>query len=165
MSGHPDWMSAIVGFTSSINHTNQSNPSEVSLPPQNAQMFGGVYFHWRVTISASVYLKLSSLVRILSQACEFDLIRWWYSTIIRRSKELFAANTHSQIYHYVEVDSRTAKTVCGLRVAMILESEPVSAALHLVSAEPRGYSSCAHCRRMSASSHQILSGWFQSSGH
>jgi len=64
---------------------------------------------------------------------------------------LFAANTHSQIYHLVMVETRTAKTVCGLRVAMIVEPEPVSAALHLVSHEPPGYSSCAHCRRLSAS--------------
>lgn len=64
---------------------------------------------------------------------------------------MFAANTHSQIYHQVEVQTRTAKTVCGLRVAMILEAKPISAALHLVSAEPRGYSSCAHCRRLSGS--------------
>lgn len=64
---------------------------------------------------------------------------------------MLAANTHSQIYHQVEVQARTAKTVCGLRVAMILESKPISAALHLVSDEPAGYSSCAHCRRLSGS--------------
>jgi len=62
---------------------------------------------------------------------------------------MFAANTHSQIYHHVEVEARIAKTVCGLRVAMILEPKPISAALHLVSDEPTGYSSCAHCRRLS----------------
>jgi hypothetical protein len=62
---------------------------------------------------------------------------------------MFAANTYSQIYHQVEVQARTAKTVCGLRVAIILESRPISAALHLVSDEPAGYSPCAHCRRLS----------------
>ena len=64
---------------------------------------------------------------------------------------MFAANTHSRIFHLVKVETRTAKTICGLRVAMILEPEPVSAAMHLVSNEPAGYASCAHCRRMSAS--------------
>lgn len=64
---------------------------------------------------------------------------------------LFAASTHSHIYHFVRVEMRTAKTVCGLRVAMIIEPKPVSAALHLVSTQPDGYSSCAHCNRMSNS--------------
>jgi len=45
---------------------------------------------------------------------------------------------------------RTAQTVCGLRVAMIIEPGPVSAALHLVSTEPRGYTTCSHCQRISA---------------
>jgi hypothetical protein len=74
-----------------------------------------------------------------------------------RGSSLFAANTHSQIYHLVTVQPRTAKTVCGLRVAMIIEPEPVSAALHLVSHEPPGYSSCAHCRRLSAP--QLIADW------
>jgi hypothetical protein len=64
---------------------------------------------------------------------------------------MFAASTHSHIYHFVEVKMRTAKTVCGLRVAMIIEPKPVSAALHLVSTQPDGYSSCSHCHRLSRS--------------
>ena len=73
-----------------------------------------------------------------------------YRYLAVRGQALFAANTHSQIYHLVRIESRTAKTVCGLRVAMIVEPEPVSAALHLVSQEPPGYSSCAHCWRLSS---------------
>jgi len=45
---------------------------------------------------------------------------------------------------------RTAKTVCGLRVAMIIEPGPVSAALHLVSTAPHGYTTCSHCQRITS---------------
>lgn len=62
---------------------------------------------------------------------------------------MFAANTHSKFYHFVEVNTRTAKTICGLTVAMILETEPSSAALHLVSAQPRNRTPCNHCVRIS----------------
>jgi hypothetical protein len=61
---------------------------------------------------------------------------------------VFAANTHSKFYHFVEVNTRTAKTVCGLSVAMILEAEPSSAALHLVSVEPPDHVPCNHCLRL-----------------
>ena len=61
---------------------------------------------------------------------------------------MFAANTHSKFYHFVEVNTRTAKTVCGLSVAMILETEPSSAALHLVSVEPPDHVPCNHCLRL-----------------
>lgn len=61
---------------------------------------------------------------------------------------MFAANTHSKFYHFVEVNTRTAKTVCGLSVAMILETEPSSAALHLVSVEPPEHVPCNHCIRI-----------------
>jgi hypothetical protein len=61
---------------------------------------------------------------------------------------VFAANTHSKFYHLVEVEMRTARSLCGLKVAMIIEPEPCSAALHLVSAEPANYLLCTHCRRV-----------------
>ncbi len=61
---------------------------------------------------------------------------------------MLAANTHSTIYHLVQVEMKTAKTVCGLKVAMIIEPEPVSAALHLVSSEPTGQVPCTHCLRI-----------------
>ncbi|MEP6635600.1 MAG: hypothetical protein ABJB97_02660 [Acidobacteriota bacterium] len=61
---------------------------------------------------------------------------------------MLAASTHSTIYHLVQVEKRTAKTVCGLKVAMIIEPEPVSAALHLVSREPTGHVPCSHCLRI-----------------
>jgi hypothetical protein len=61
---------------------------------------------------------------------------------------VFAASTHSKFYHFVEVNTRTAKTICGLRVAMILETEPSSAALHLVSVEPPDHVPCNHCLRL-----------------
>jgi hypothetical protein len=61
---------------------------------------------------------------------------------------VFAANTHSRFYHLVEVEMRTAKTLCGLKVAMIIEPEPSSAALHLVSVKPPEYVVCIHCVRL-----------------
>jgi len=61
---------------------------------------------------------------------------------------VFAANTHSRFYHLVEVEMRTAKTLCGLSVAMIIEPEPCSAALHLVSEQPPEYILCNHCYRL-----------------
>ena len=64
---------------------------------------------------------------------------------------MFAASTLSRIYHLVRPG--TAETLCGLRARMMVQSEPVSSALHLVSKEPSGYVACKQCERSAEVSH------------
>jgi len=64
---------------------------------------------------------------------------------------MFAASTLSRMYHLVSPG--TAETLCGLRPRMMVQSEPVSSALHLVSKEPKGYVSCKDCARLTEVSH------------
>jgi hypothetical protein len=59
---------------------------------------------------------------------------------------MFAASTQSRMYHLIEVGRQA--TLCGVRVTMILEAEPISSALHLVANEPPGYFLCHHCLRL-----------------
>ena len=50
---------------------------------------------------------------------------------------------------------RSAKTLCGLRVAMVIQPEPVSAALHLVSDEPSDHVLCGRCSGLKESVFRI----------
>src|SRR5882672_10863869 len=77
------------------------------------------------------------------QFAKLTSYHFFCSGIIQGSLFMFAASTLSRMYHLVR--SGTAETLCGLQARMIVQSEPVSSALHLVSKEPSGYVPCKQC--------------------
>jgi hypothetical protein len=59
---------------------------------------------------------------------------------------MFAASAQSRVFHLIERTTR--RTMCGLKVSPFLSEKPEGERLHVIGAQPAGYSECKHCHRL-----------------
>ena len=59
---------------------------------------------------------------------------------------MFAASAQSRVFHLIEQNKQ--RTICGLKVSPFLSEKPEGERLHIIGAQPDGYSECKHCQRL-----------------